>query len=51
MQDFNKGMETAKSDDYNIALTEWIPLVEAGDADAGYLSIFVFFPWNQIVEI
>mgnify|MGYP000451084870 CR=1 FL=1 len=40
-QDFNKGMEAARSGDYNAALTEWMPLVEAGDADAqwalGYL--------------
>ena len=33
-QDYNKGLDAYNSNDYQTALTEWLPLAERGDANA-----------------
>ena len=35
-QDFDKGLAAAQAGDFATALQEWMPLAEAGDADAQY---------------
>ena len=35
-QDFQKGLEAAKSGDFETAFKEWTPLAERGESDAQY---------------